>query len=182
MNDRPMKSSVAERIAEYVRDAGGRTFYVGGFVRDRLLGIENKDVDIEVHGIQPATLYSILEKTGEPLSYGSSFGVFALKGEDIDIAMPRREHATGTGHRDFEIDVDPFIGTLEAARRRDFTINSMMEDVLTGEIVDHFGGRRDIDEGVIRHIDPDTFIEDPCGYCAARSSRRASISPLHPIP
>lgn len=161
MNDRPMKNSVAERIAEYVSDAGGRTFYVGGFVRDRLLGIENKDVDIEVHGIQPATLYSILEKTGEPLSYGSSFGVFALKGEDIDIAMPRREHATGTGHRDFEIDVDPFIGTLEAARRRDFTINSMMEDVLTGEIVDHFGGRRDLDEGVVRHIDADTFIEDP---------------------
>lgn len=161
MNDRPMKNSIAERIAEYVRDAGGRTFYVGGFVRDRLLGIENKDVDIEVHGIQPAALYSILEKTGEPLSYGRSFGVFALKGEDIDIAMPRREHATGSGHRDFEIDVDPFIGTLEAARRRDFTINSMMEDVLTGEIVDHFGGRRDIDEGVIRHIDPDTFIEDP---------------------
>ncbi|MBQ3371480.1 MAG: CCA tRNA nucleotidyltransferase [Mogibacterium sp.] len=156
-----MKNSIAERIAEYVRDAGGRTFYVGGFVRDRLLGIENKDVDIEVHGIQPAALYSILEKTGEPLSYGRSFGVFALKGEDIDIAMPRREHATGSGHRDFEIDVDPFIGTLEAARRRDFTINSMMEDVLTGEIVDHFGGRRDIDEGVIRHIDPDTFIEDP---------------------
>lgn len=144
-----------------MRDAGGRTFYVGGFVRDRLLGIENKDVDIEVHGIQPAALYSILEKTGELLSYGRSFGVFALKGEDIDIAMPRREHATGSGHRDFEIDVDPFIGTLEAARRRDFTINSMMEDVLTGEIVDHFGGRRDIDEGVIRHIDPDTFIEDP---------------------
>jgi tRNA nucleotidyltransferase (CCA-adding enzyme) len=75
--------------------------------------------------------------------------------------MPRRERATGTGHRDFDVDVDPFIGTREAARRRDFTINSMMEDVLTGEIVDHFGGRRDLDEGVIRHIDPSTFIEDP---------------------
>ena len=156
-----MGNSIAKQIAEYVREAGGRTFYVGGFVRDRLLGIENKDVDIEVHGIEPGALFELLKKAGEPLTYGKSFGVFALKGEDIDIAMPRRERATGTGHRDFAVEVDPFIGTREAARRRDFTINSMMEDVLTGGIVDHFGGRRDLDEGVIRHIDPETFIEDP---------------------
>ncbi|MBR3200419.1 MAG: tRNA nucleotidyltransferase [Mogibacterium sp.] len=156
-----MKNSLAERIAEYVREAGGRTFYVGGFVRDKLLGIDNKDVDIEVHGIEPQALFNILEMIGEPLTFGKSFGVFALKGEDIDIAMPRRERATGTGHRDFDVEVDPYIGTREAARRRDFTVNSMMEDVLTGELVDHFGGRRDLDEGVIRHIDPETFIEDP---------------------
>lgn len=154
-------SGIAERIAEYVKEAGGRAFYVGGFVRDRMLGIENKDVDIEVHGLEPDALYEILGRLGEPLSFGKSFGVFAIKGEDIDIAMPRRERATGSGHRDFEVDVDPFIGTREAARRRDFTINALMEDVLTGELVDHFGGRRDLDEGVIRHIDPATFIEDP---------------------
>ena len=130
-----MSRKTAERIAEYVKEAGGRVFYVGGFVRDRLLGIDNKDLDIEVHGITPEALYGILEKTGEPLSYGKSFGVYALKGEDLDIAMPRRERATGTGHRDFDVNVDPFIGTREAARRRDFTINAMMEDVLTGEIV-----------------------------------------------
>ncbi|MBQ6371613.1 MAG: HD domain-containing protein, partial [Oscillospiraceae bacterium] len=94
-------------------------------------------------------------------AYGKSFGVFALRGEDIDIAMPRRERAVGKGHRDFIVDVDPFIGTREAARRRDFTINALMEDVLSGEIVDHFGGRRDLAEGVIRHIDPATFVEDP---------------------
>ena len=158
---RVMKNSLAERIAEYVREAGGRTFYVGGFVRDKLLGTDNKDVDIEVHGIEPQALFNILEMIGEPLTFGKSFGVFALKGEDIDIAMPRRERATGTGHRDFDVEVDPYIGTREAARRRDFTVNSMMEDVLTGELVDHFGGRRDLDEGVIRHIDPETFIEDP---------------------
>ena len=154
-------ASVAEKIAIAVREAGGRTFYVGGFVRDKLLGIENKDVDIEVHGIEPEALYHILEKVGDPITYGKSFGVFALRKEDMDIAMPRRERAFGTGHRDFEIDVDPYIGTEGAARRRDFTINSIMEDVLTGEIVDHFGGREDIANKVIRHIDPETFIEDP---------------------
>lgn len=151
----------AHEIAEYVSRAGGRTFYVGGFVRDRILGIDNKDVDIEVHGIAPEELFTILEKVGEPLAYGKSFGVFALKGEDIDIAMPRRERAVGKGHRDFEIDVDPFIGTEQAARRRDFTINALMEDVLTGEIIDHFGGQQDLKDGIIRHIDPVTFVEDP---------------------
>jgi tRNA nucleotidyltransferase (CCA-adding enzyme) len=75
--------------------------------------------------------------------------------------MPRREKATGRGHRDFEIEVDPFIGTYKAARRRDFTINALMQDVLTGEVVDHFGGMDDLRAGIIRHIDPETFIEDP---------------------
>ena len=154
-------ASIAERIAKEVNNAGGRTFYVGGFVRDKLLGIDNKDVDIEVHGIEPDALYHILEKVGDPITFGKSFGVFALRKENLDIAMPRREHATGKGHRDFEIDVDPFIGTEGAARRRDFTINTIMQDVLTGEIVDHFNGREDLAGRVIRHIDPETFIEDP---------------------
>lgn len=152
---------IEKEIAELVDEAGGRTFYVGGFVRDRLLGRDNKDVDIEIHGIRPEKLQEILCKVGEPLSFGKSFGVFSLKGVDIDIAMPRKEKAVGRGHRDFEIEVDPFIGTAKAARRRDFTVNALMEDVLTSEIIDHFGGLRDLGDKVIRHIDPETFIEDP---------------------
>lgn len=144
-----------------VCERGGRTFYVGGFVRDKILGIENKDMDIEVHGVKPEVLREILSEVGEPMSYGSSFGVYSLKGYDIDIAMPRKEHATGKGHRDFEVFVDPFIGTAEAARRRDFTMNAVMEDVLTGELVDPFGGKQDLEKGIIRHIDSDTFVEDP---------------------
>jgi len=152
--------NIAEQIADKVKEAGGRTFYVGGFVRDKLQGKENKDIDIEVHGITPDELYRILGEAGEPLSFGKSFGVFSLKGEHIDIAMPRRERATGTGHRDFEVSVDPFLDTEAAARRRDFTINALMQDVLTGEVIDHFGGRQDLADGVIRHIDPATFVED----------------------
>ncbi|MBE6041977.1 MAG: HD domain-containing protein [Clostridiales bacterium] len=160
-SSRSNEEKIEKRIAKLVEAAGGRTFYVGGLVRDRLLGTENKDIDIEVHGITPDTLLGILEKIGEPLSFGKSFGVYSLRGHDIDIAMPRRERAVGRGHRDFEIDVDPFIGTAEAARRRDFTINAMMEDVITGEIIDHFGGREDLKKGIIRHIDDKTFVEDP---------------------
>ncbi len=148
-------------IAEKVRDAGGRTFFVGGFVRDKYLGIENKDVDIEVHGVEPGALLGILDSVGEPLSFGSSFGIYSLKGCHIDIAMPRRERATGSGHRDFEVSVDPFIGPETAASRRDFTMNALMEDVLTGELLDFFGGIDDMKRGVIRHVRAESFVEDP---------------------
>lgn len=156
-----MTDRIETTIAERVKEAGGRAYYVGGFVRDKLLGIENKDVDLEVHGVTPETLYAILSEIGDPISFGSNFGVYSLRGHRIDIAMPRKEHATGRGHRDFEVFVDPFIGVTEAARRRDFTMNALMEDVLTGEVLDPFGGRDDLKAGVIRHIDDRSFAEDP---------------------
>ena len=185
----------AVRIAELAAQKGGRIYYVGGLVRDALLAGQNKkeyiegkassekecierdvsskDVDIEVHGIAPQDLFELLKEVGEPLQYGSSFGVYGLKGLGIDIAMPRKEHATGRGHRDFEVFVDPFIGPREAARRRDFTINAMMRDVLTGELLDPYGGAEDLKNGVLRCVDPKSFAEDPlrvlrCAQFAAR--------------
>lgn len=151
---------MAGRIAEKVAAAGGRTFYVGGLVRDHILGRDNKDVDIEVHGITPEKLSAVLESLGEVTKTGVSFGVFGLKKYEIDIAMPRREKAVGRGHRDFEVDVDPFIGYEKAALRRDFTMNAMMEDVLTGEILDFFGGREDMQRRLIRHVNDVTYRED----------------------
>jgi len=148
-------------IAERVAGAGGRAYCVGGFVRDKIMGRENKDVDIEVHGIRPDVLMEILAGLGTPLSFGQSFGIYTLAGSGVDVAMPRREKKTGAKHTDFEVEVDPFIGTKEAARRRDFTINALMEDILTGEVIDHFGGLADIEAGVIRHVDDRTFAEDP---------------------
>ena len=152
--------SMAKKIAEKVAQEGGRSFYVGGLVRDHILGRENKDVDIEIHGITPEKLTEILEKFGEVTKTGLSFGVFGLKKYEIDIAMPRKEKAIGRGHRDFEIDVDPFIGYEKAALRRDFTMNAMMEDVLSGEILDFFGGREDMKKHLIRHVNDLTYQED----------------------
>lgn len=152
---------MAIKIAEMVNKNHGTTFYVGGYVRDLIMGVENKDIDIEIHGITPKMLEEILDSLGKRMQFGSSFGIYNLKGYGIDIAMPRKEKNIGGGHKDFDIDVDPFIGTYNAAKRRDFTINSLMKDVLTGEIIDHFGGLNDIKNKIIRHIDKDTFIEDP---------------------
>ena len=117
---------MARRIAQEVALQGGRTFYVGGFVRDRLRGVENKDVDIEVHGVTPAQLEAILCALGECVTMGASFGVFGLRHYELDIAMPRSESATGRGHKDFAVFVDPFLGVRKAAQRRDFTINALM--------------------------------------------------------
>lgn len=152
---------MAKKIAEKVSEKGGRTFFVGGFVRDKLLGKENKDIDIEIHNITPEDLRKVLNTLGTVTEMGASFGILGLKGFDIDIAQPRTEKATGRGHKDFEVFVDPFIGFDKAARRRDFTINALMEDVLTGEILDFFGGKEDLKNGIIRHVDKNTFIEDP---------------------
>ena len=152
---------MARRIAAAVAEAGGSTYYVGGLVRDRLLGRENKDIDIEVHGVSVRTLEGILDGLGKRTAMGESFGVMGLRHYELDIAMPRSEKATGRGHKDFEVFVDPFIGAEKAARRRDFTMNALMQDVLTGEILDFFGGRADMAERRIRHVDDATFAEDP---------------------
>lgn len=161
VREKPSEMQMAAEIAKLVDLAGGRTFFVGGFVRDRVLGRDNKDIDIEIHGITVEQLESTLAELGEQTEMGASFGIFGLRGYDIDIAMPRKEEAIGRGHRDFKVDIDPFLGTYKAAIRRDFTINAMMQDVLTGEIVDHFGGLNDIRAGILRHVNDDTFVEDP---------------------
>lgn len=153
--------NMAHRIAELAAEQGGRAYFVGGYVRDGLLGRENKDIDMEIHGLRPAQVEQILDSLGERLSMGESFGIYALRGCAVDIAMPRKEILRGSGHRDFEICVDPFIGTEKAAKRRDFTINAMMQDILTGEILDYFGGKADLEQKILRHVSDETFGEDP---------------------
>lgn len=165
--------TMARRVAEAVDNAGGCTYYVGGFVRDRLMGVDCKDVDIEVHGIVPQKLIEILDGIGEHTEMGASFGIYGLRHYELDIAMPRSERAIGRGHKDFEIFTDPFLGAEKAAKRRDFTINAMMENVLTGEVSDFFGGREDLKRKLLRHVDDVSFSEDPlrvlrCAQFAAR--------------
>ena len=152
---------MARRLAEEAASLGGRAYFVGGHVRDHLLGKINTDLDIEVHGLTPTQLEALLDSLGERLTIGESFGIYNLKGYSLDIAMPRKETLRGRGHRDFDIFVDPFIGTEGAARRRDFTVNALMMDVLTGEIVDPYGRQEDLKAGVLRHVCDETFPEDP---------------------
>lgn len=152
--------TLAEQIAEKVNNKGGKVYYVGGYVRDKILGLPNKDIDIEVHNIDVKDLKDILISFGKVKLVGESFGVFNLGGYNLDIALPRAEVPTGTKHTDFEITVDPFIGVEKAAERRDFTINAIMQNVLTGEIVDPFHGQEDILQHQIRHVNEKAFTDD----------------------
>ena len=160
MEDKERDLQMARQIAAKVSSVGGKSYYVGGYVRDKLLGKENKDIDIEIHGISPDMLFWMLSGFGSVQSQGASFGVYNVKGYDIDIAQPRKEHATGRGHKDFEVSVDPNIGVKKAAMRRDFTMNAIMQDVLTGEMIDPFNGQADIKAGLIRHVNDESFKED----------------------
>jgi tRNA nucleotidyltransferase (CCA-adding enzyme) len=142
-----------------VRDAGGRALLVGGCVRDALMGTEPKDWDLEIYGVEPERLREILEGHGPVNVVGEAFTVYKLN-PDLDVSIPRRERKSGRGHRAFLVEGDPAMSFTDAARRRDFTINAILQDPLTNEIIDSFDGRRDIDQGVLRAVSADTFAED----------------------
>lgn len=160
MNDFEADLMLSKRIAERIAQEGGRTYYVGGFVRDGVMGVDCKDIDIEVYGIAPQCLRNILSEFGSVPEKGASFGVLGLAHSNIDIAMPRTESKTGDRHTDFDVKVDPFLDPKNAARRRDFSINALMQDVLSGEIFDYYGGLADIENRIIRCVCPETFVED----------------------
>ncbi|HEV7397564.1 MAG TPA: HD domain-containing protein [Pyrinomonadaceae bacterium] len=146
-------------LARAIQAAGGRALLVGGCVRDPLMGLEPKDWDLEVYGIEAELLRSTLEKFGPVNVVGEAFTVYKL-GKDIDVSVPRRERKSGKGHRGFLIEGDPAMTFEDATRRRDFTINAILQDPLTGEYIDPFNGRADIDEKILRAVSSATFSED----------------------
>jgi tRNA nucleotidyltransferase (CCA-adding enzyme) len=148
----------ARTIAASVRDAGGRALIVGGWVRDRLLGRESKDIDIEVFGLGADRVRGILESLGRVETVGESFQVY--KAGDIDVSLPRRESKSGRGHRGFDVTGDPSMSIAEAARRRDFTINAIAWDPLTEQYLDPYNGRADLDSRLLRVVDSQTFPDD----------------------
>ncbi len=148
----------ARKIAQAVSAAGGRALIVGGWVRDRWLGRESKDIDLEVFGIAAADLRALLEEFGRVETIGESFTVYKLGA--IDVSLPRRESKVGRGHRGFLVEGDPAMSVDEAARRRDFTINAISFDPLAGDYLDPCGGRADLDARVLRLVDAATFGDD----------------------
>jgi tRNA nucleotidyltransferase (CCA-adding enzyme) len=161
-------------ICRAAREAGGRAFLVGGFVRDCAraafrgeVAPPARDLDLEVHGLEAAALRRLLERFGRVDAVGEAFTVYKLAPSGveglgtIDVSLPRRDSKTGPGHKGFDVTGDPHMGVGEAARRRDFTINALLGDPLTGEVLDPFGGLEDLRAGVLRAVDARTFGEDP---------------------
>ena len=165
-------------IAKAVRDAGGRAVVVGGCVRDHLLGVRSKDVDIEVFGLGVERLEALLARFGKVYTVGRAFGVFRVGGIDVDFSLPRRDSKRGPGHRGFDVAPDPSLDFAEAARRRDLTVNSIGIDPLTDEVLDPHEGRMDLERRVLRATDPAHFPEDPLrGLRAAQLAARLEMAP-----
>ena len=146
-------------LARAINSAGGRALLIGGCVRDALMGKAPKDWDIEVYNLAPERLREVLDQFGPVNAVGESFTVYKL-GRHLDVSIPRRERKAGRGHKAFIIEGDPAMSVVEATRRRDFTINAISQDPLTGELIDPFSGRRDIEQRVLRAVSTETFSED----------------------
>jgi tRNA nucleotidyltransferase (CCA-adding enzyme) len=140
-----------------------RSYLVGGCVRDWLLGVPVHDFDIEVYGVDYPDLVRLLSRYGRADWVGKSFGVVKLthaSGAVWDFSVPRRDSKRGPGHKGFDVEFDPELSPLEASARRDFTINSMLWDARSGELMDPHGGRSDLEARILRHTSA-AFPEDP---------------------
>ena len=149
------------KIAGDIRDAGGRAFLVGGWVRDALLGKPCRDYDIEVYDMAQDALVPILSKYGRTNLVGKAFGVIhlAMKGLSLDFSFPRTESKVGYGHRGFVVHTDEKLSFKEAALRRDFTINAMGMELPDLTLCDPYGGIDDLKKHTLRHVGP-AFAED----------------------
>jgi tRNA nucleotidyltransferase (CCA-adding enzyme) len=148
------------RVVELLRAAGGRPCFVGGCVRDALLGAPVTDFDVEVYGLGTRAIEAALRREFGIVTVGAAFGVTKLKDLPVDVSVPRRENRTGAKHTDFEVQADPTMTPKDAAERRDFTLNAILWDPVTGELIDPWGGRADLAAKVLRHVSA-KFAEDP---------------------
>jgi len=148
------------QVAELLQEAGGRALLVGGCVRDAIIEFEAKDIDMEVYGLEVDAVEAALKPHFRLDTVGRAFGVLILKGEGIDLALPRRESKIGPRHIDFKVEGDPTMSPKEAASRRDFTVNAISCDPLTGELLDPYDGVADLKARRLRHVSA-AFSEDP---------------------
>jgi tRNA nucleotidyltransferase (CCA-adding enzyme) len=167
LNDRPRLpgTSVVPALAREVAAAGGRLLIVGGWVRDQILEIPCKDLDVEIFGLSIERISDLLEDFGSIGPVGRHFPVWRLRGQDLDISYPREAA---------EAFVAAKPDTLQsayrtAARHRDFSLNTIAWDPLNDTWLDPWNGRADLEARMLRAVDAETFGSDPIrGLRAAR--------------
>lgn len=142
-------------IAEKINKEGGQLYLVGGAVRDKILNKQTTDEDYCVTGF---TVEKFMQLFPQAKIQGKSFPVFILNNKEI--ALARKERKIGQGHKDFEFNTSSNITIQEDLARRDLTINSIAQNVLTQEIIDPFNGIKDIKSQNLRNT-TEAFSEDP---------------------
>ena len=157
-------------FAKKIHELGGKAYLVGGAVRDKFRGVHAHDRDYCVTGVDKKIF---AEAFPHAVKFGKSFPVYSVEidGKFCEVAFARTERKVGTGYRGFEILFAPNVTIEQDLFRRDTTINAMAIEILSGELVDPFGGREDVINKKIRAVS-EHFIDDPVR--ALRAARQAS--------
>jgi tRNA nucleotidyltransferase (CCA-adding enzyme) len=147
--------SELQEIINFLKPYTKRTYLVGGASRDILMNKTPTDFDIEIYDITPDKFEKLMKKLGAK-GVGKSFFVYKYK--NFDLSLPRTENKIAKGHKGFSVEISQ--DEKKASLRRDFTMNSIMINIFTNEILDFYGGQNDIKNKIIRHIDEVKFQED----------------------
>lgn len=177
-----------EIIINALLEKAYRPVVVGGYVRDALLNLPSKDIDIEVFGCTTLEeLEHVLSGFGKVHRVGKSFGVIKLQLADleVDFSLPRQEEKVGKGHKGFAVTLNGTLTFREAAIRRDFTMNAMGYDLQTRTLLDPFNGQDDLNNRRLDIVNAETFVEDPLRlYRAVQFAARFELevsSELHTV-
>lgn len=152
--------TICFQIFNLISNKGGVAYLVGGCVRDNLMQLPAKDIDIEIYGLELNKLINILKEKFSINYVGKSFGVIKLNHYPIDISIPRTEQKTSQGYTGFKITTNHNYEPKEACARRDFTINAILYNPLNDKYIDPFNGYDDLKKKILRHTTK-KFIEDP---------------------
>ena len=157
-------------FAKKIHDLGGTAYLVGGAVRDKFRGVTAHDKDYCVTGVEEKIFAKAFPHAAK---FGKSFPVYSIKidGTPCEVAFARTEKKIGTGYRGFEVLFSPTVTIEQDLFRRDTTINAMAIELLSGELIDPFGGRDDVLNKKIRAVS-EHFIDDPVR--ALRAARQSA--------
>ena len=159
-----------QTFAEKVMSSGGKSFIVGGAVRDLIMGKTPHDKDYVITGVSEECFIKVFP---EAKKVGNTFPVYLLYIDDIscEVAFARTERKSGHGYHGFVVSFDPSVTIEEDLYRRDSTMNAMAIDLVTKELVDPFGGKEDIASKVIKAVSHH-FLDDPVR--SLRAARQAA--------
>lgn len=176
---------LAQAVTKYGRSKSRlqpRVFLVGGAVRDSILQIPPKDADLEIYGIPPAELGMLLHATytQAKITAHAQYGTWEVRTPEgiLNVSIPRTETYFGPGHTDVMVALNPYLSRTQALARRDFTINAILADPLSGTYYDPYHGRRDLEAHTLRAVDPNTFTHDALrAWRAIQLTARYTLKP-----
>lgn len=177
-------SLLARTVLKHGRKTKTRpcVFLVGGAVRDSILQVPPKDIDLEIYNITVTELDTLLRSTNPQakITRHECYGTWSLRLPEgvLNVSVPRTETYHGQHHTDVTVTLNPRLSRKRALARRDFTINAILADPLTGTLYDPYHGRDDIRSGRLRAVNPKTFTHDPLrAWRAIQLTARYAMKP-----